>query len=135
MDIRRVTDAVAVSPQITPADVAQAAAQGFVLIVNNRPDDEEHGQPAGEEIAAAADAAGLLYVHIPVRGGPTAAQVEQTRAAVDAANGPVLLFCRSGARSIVTWSLGEAMGGARSRDELVGLGAQAGYDLSGVLPG
>jgi uncharacterized protein (TIGR01244 family) len=50
------------------------------------------------------------------------------------ADGPVLAFCRSGTRSIVTWSLGEALSGAQDRDALVKLGREAGYDLSGVLP-
>jgi uncharacterized protein (TIGR01244 family) len=49
------------------------------------------------------------------------------------AKGPVLAFCRSGTRSIVIWSLGQAQSGARPRDELVRLGAEAGYDLSPIL--
>ena len=49
------------------------------------------------------------------------------------APGPILAFCRSGTRSIVTWSLGQAASGARSRQELADLGRAAGYDLSGVL--
>lgn len=132
-DFRRVTDQFSVSPQIAPADVAAAAAQGFVLIVNNRPDGEDPAQPPGAEIEAAAKAAGLDYVAIPVRGGPSADQVAALREAVEAAGGPVLAFCRSGTRCIVTWSLGQAQAGARSRQELIDLGAQAGYDLSGVL--
>ncbi len=132
-DFRRVTDQFSVSPQIAPADVAAAADQGFVLILNNRPDGEDPAQPAGAEIEAAAKAAGLAYVAIPVRGGPTAEQVAAVREAVEGAGGPVLAYCRSGTRSIVTWSLGQAQAGARSRQELVDLGAQAGYDLSGVL--
>jgi uncharacterized protein (TIGR01244 family) len=55
------------------------------------------------------------------------------REAVDAADGKVLLFCRSGTRSINTWALGQAMSGKRSRDELMQLGYDAGYDLSGTL--
>jgi uncharacterized protein (TIGR01244 family) len=47
----------------------------------------------------------------------------------------VLAFCRSGTRSITTWSIGQAMSGAMSRGELVSLGRAAGYDLSGVLGG
>ncbi|MBC7167804.1 TIGR01244 family sulfur transferase [Phenylobacterium sp.] len=132
-DFRRVTDQFSVSPQIAPADVAAAAAQGFVLIVNNRPDGEDPAQPSGAEIEAAAKAAGLDYVAIPVRGGPSADQVAALREAVEAAGGPVLAFCRSGTRCIVTWSLGQAQAGARSRQELIDLGARAGYDLSGVL--
>ena len=133
-DFRRVTNSLSVSPQISEADLQRAAAEGFVLVINNRPDDEDPGQPSSATIEAAARAAGLNYVHIPVRGGPGIDQVEAVRAAVEAANGPVLAFCRSGTRSIVTWSIGQAMSGQTDRETLVRQGAEAGYDLSGVLP-
>ena len=134
VEFRWVTGDFAVGPQISVADVAAAAARGFTLIVNNRPDGEAPGQPPGAAIEAAARAAGLDYVHVPVSGRPDAAQVEAMRQAVDAAPGKVLAYCRSGVRSIVTWSLGQAAAGAMSRDELVGAAATAGYDLSAVLP-
>jgi uncharacterized protein (TIGR01244 family) len=134
-DFRRVTEDLSVAPQISVGDVAEAARQGFRLIINNRPDGEAPGQPTSAEIEAAARSAGLDYLHIPVTGGPTPAQVEAERVALDAADGPVLAFCRSGTRSIVTWSIGQAQSGERSRGELIGLGQAAGYDLSGVLGG
>ncbi|THD64807.1 TIGR01244 family sulfur transferase [Phenylobacterium sp.] len=134
-DFRRVTDDLSVAPQIGVADVAEAKAQGFTTIINNRPDGEDPAQPPGAAIEAAAKAAGLAYVHIPVRGAPGPAEVEAVRAAVEQADGPVLAFCRSGTRSITTWSIGQAQSGARSRGELVSLGREAGYDLSGVLGG
>ena len=133
-DFRRVTDQLSVAPQIGLDDLATAASQGFKLVINNRPDGEEPGQPTGAEVEAAARAAGLDYVHIPVRGGPTPDQVEANYRAVEAAEGPVLAFCRSGTRSIVTWSLGQFQADERSREELIELGAQAGYDLSGAFP-
>ncbi|WP_374571476.1 TIGR01244 family sulfur transferase [Phenylobacterium sp.] len=133
-DFRRVTDQLSVSPQISVADVAEAARQGFKTVINNRPDGEEPAQPAAAEIEAAARALGLAYAYIPVRGGPTREQVEAQASFIAGAEGPVLAFCRSGTRSIVTWSLGQAMSGERGREELVKLGAAAGYDLSGVLP-
>jgi uncharacterized protein (TIGR01244 family) len=129
----KVTDSFSVSPQITLADVASAAEQGFVLLINNRPDGEDPSQPSSAQMQAAAEAAGLGYVHIPVVGGPTPDQVEQVRQAIDQTDGPVLGFCRSGTRSIVTWSIGQALSGERSPAELIGLGAGAGYDLSSVL--
>jgi uncharacterized protein (TIGR01244 family) len=134
-DFRHVTDDLSVAPQIGVDDVAEAARQGFTTIINNRPDGEDPSQPPGAAIEAAAKAAGLAYVHIPVRGAPGPAEVEAVRQAVDAAEGPVLAFCRSGTRSITTWSIGQAMSGAMSRGDLVSLGRQAGYDLSGVLGG
>jgi uncharacterized protein (TIGR01244 family) len=132
-DFRKVTDDFSVAPQIELSDVARAKAEGFVLLINNRPDGEAPGQPASAEFEAAAKAAGLAYAHIPVRGGPTPDQIEAERRLLAETEGPVLAWCRSGTRSIVTWSVGEALAGARSRQDLVALGAGAGYDLSGVL--
>ncbi|RAK65407.1 TIGR01244 family sulfur transferase [Phenylobacterium kunshanense] len=134
-DFRRVTDDFTTSPQISLADVDEAARLGFRTIINNRPDGEAADQPAGAEIEAAARAAGLAYFHVPVVGGPGPDQVEAVRRILDEAEGPVLAFCRSGTRSIVTWSLVQSQSGARAPGELVSLGRQAGYDLSGVLLG
>jgi uncharacterized protein (TIGR01244 family) len=134
-DFRRVTDQLSVSPQISVADVDHAARAGFRTIINNRPDGEDPSQPAGHAIEAAARAAGLAYFHIPVRGMPSPEQIETTGQVLDQAPGPILAFCRSGNRSIVAWSLCQAASGAKSRQELIGLGRQAGYDLSGVLGG
>jgi uncharacterized protein (TIGR01244 family) len=130
-DIRPVTDRFAVAPQLQPEDLPALAGR-FRLIVNNRPDGEETGQPCGEAIAAAAEAAGLAYREIPIRGHPGRAEVAALRAAVDGAGGPVLAFCRSGTRSIMTWALAEAEAG-RPLDELARLGADAGYDLRPLL--
>jgi len=141
-DFRRVTDDFSTAPQISVADVAEAARQGFRTIINNRPDGEEPAQPTAQEIEAAAKAAGLAYFHIPVEvsqarglGGPTPEQVAATESVLAEAEAPVLAFCRSGTRSINTWALSQATSGARARDELVGLGRGAGYDLSGILGG
>lgn len=130
-DFRRVTDDFTTAPQISLDDVAEAARQGFRTIINNRPDGEAPDQPTSAQMEAAAKAAGLAYHHIPVRGGPTPDQVAETQALLAEAEAPVLAFCRSGTRSIVTWSLSQAA--TRPRDELVALGRNAGYDLSGVL--
>lgn len=132
-DFRRVTDELSVSPQISLEDVAEAASQGFRALVNNRPDGEAPGQPLAAEVEAAAHAHGMAYLHLPVVGGPTREQAVEMSAWLADQAGPVLAFCRSGTRSIVTWSLGQALSGARTPAELVELGASAGYDLSGVL--
>ena len=133
-DFRRVTDQISVAPQITLADLSAAAARGFKLVINNRPDGEDPSQPSSAQVEAAAKAAGLDYAYIPVRGSPTPDQVEAERELLETHPGPVLAFCRSGTRSIVTWSLGQAEADNYSREELVRLGADAGYDLSGLLP-
>jgi uncharacterized protein (TIGR01244 family) len=132
-DFRKVTDGFSVAPQIELSDIARAKAEGFVLVINNRPDGESPDQPTSAEMEAAAKAAGIAYVHIPVRGGPTPEQVDIEQKLLADTAGPVLAYCRSGTRSIVTWSIGQALAGERTRGDLVQLGTEAGYDLSGVL--
>jgi uncharacterized protein (TIGR01244 family) len=127
---RKVTETFAVSPQISVADIALAAAQGFTLVINNRPDGEAPGQPTSVEIEAAARAAGMDYLYVPVTGGPRPDQVEVVRAAVAGAE-KTLAYCRSGTRSIYTWALGQA--GAVDPETLMRQGAGAGYDLSPVV--
>ncbi|MDP9104294.1 MAG: TIGR01244 family sulfur transferase [Pseudomonadota bacterium] len=132
-DIRTVTPDFAVAPQIEPADMSEAKARGFTLVINNRPDGEAPGQPDSAEMQTAAEAEGLSYLHVPVVGRPSEDQVAAVAEAVKATKGPVLAFCRSGTRSIVTWAIGEAARGGRSREDLIGLGQSAGYDLSSVI--
>lgn len=133
-DIRRINDHVSVAPQIDPADVTELARQGFVAIVNNRPDDEDAGQPSGESVRAVAETLGLSYHAIPVtQAGFSANQVEAMRAALDAADGPVLAYCRSGTRSTNLWALAQASKG-EDPEGLVEQAAGAGYNLGGIRP-
>jgi uncharacterized protein (TIGR01244 family) len=134
-DIRKVTQDFSVAPQIAVADVAEAKALGFVKLINNRPDGEAPGQPTSAEIERAALQAGLAYAYIPFAGRPTREQAQAVAQAADQASGPVLAFCRSGTRSITAWAIGQALAGRRPPRELVELGAEAGYDLSGALGG
>lgn len=127
---RKVTDSFWVGPQLRPEDLAAVAADGARMIINNRPDFEEPGQPTGAELAAAARAAGLDYAEIPVAGAPGPDQAQAMRAAAEAAQGPVLAFCRSGTRSILLWALTQLTTGARDREDVLALARNAGFDLS-----
>jgi uncharacterized protein (TIGR01244 family) len=132
-DIRTVTPTFAVAPQISPDDMPELVAAGFKRIISNRPDAEVPPQLSSTAMAAAAKAAGLDYVHVPIVGMPSAAAVEAIFAAVEGAEGAVLAYCRSGTRSITAWAIGQAEHGHTTPQELITLGRDAGYDLSGVL--
>jgi uncharacterized protein (TIGR01244 family) len=128
-DIRRLSARIAVAPQITPDDLAAIAREGFTAVINNRPDGEAPGQPAGADIALAAEAANLAYAEIPI--GPTGMgmeDVEDCAAILRDATGPVLLFCRSGTRSANLALLAAALMG-EDTDALVEAGRAHGYDL------
>jgi uncharacterized protein (TIGR01244 family) len=129
---RQLTERVYASPQIGLAEVADAARAGFGLIINNRPEDESDDQVPGSEIAAAATAAGLGYVAIPVtHAGFSEAQVAAMVQALASTEAPVLAYCRSGTRSTLLWALAEASRGT-SPHSLAAATAKAGYDLSPV---
>lgn len=129
MELKRINDHISVSGQIQPEDVAAIKAGGFTTIVNNRPDGESPDQPDGAEIEAAAKAAGLAYVAIPLgRDGVSPDMVEKTRAALDASQGPVFAFCRSGTRSTTLWALSQA--GEMDGGDIIAAAAGAGYDMS-----
>jgi len=131
--MRQLDSSTLVSPrQLRPEDVASLAAEGVTLIVNNRPDDEEPGQPAGAEIEAAAREAGIAYRHVPVAGGFNLDDVLAMAEALDAADGKALLFCRTGTRSTFLWALARSERGV-AKEELVGRARAAGYDLRPIV--
>jgi uncharacterized protein (TIGR01244 family) len=93
---RKLTDKVLASPQIGRDEVAAAATEGVTLIINNRPEGESDDQTAGAEIEAAAKAAGLGYVAIPVtHAGFSEAQVKSMAEALAGADGKVLARARA----------------------------------------
>jgi len=81
--------------------MAEAARAGFRSVINNRPDFEEGPtQPTNASIEAAARAAGLEFRFLPV--GPMVQSPDEVAAMarlLDELPRPILVFCRSGARS------------------------------------
>ena len=131
----RLSDGFYVAAQITPEDVAEAAALGVRIIVNNRPDGEDAAQPSGAEIEAAARAAGLSYVAIPIdHSGFSHAQLDALAEAQTAPEGGILAYCRSGTRSTHLWALTQARGGSETIETIVESAAAAGYDLNPLRP-
>jgi len=131
-DVKPLADDIWVSAFVSPENLAELAPR-FRTIMNNRPNGEEPGQPSSAEIEAEARRLGLDYVHLPVVPG----KISQEQAAVfgDAIacrDRPILVFCRTGTRSATLWALSQA--GRRSPEEIIGIAAAAGYDLSALKP-
>jgi len=101
LPLRAVGPDVCVAPQLGPEAMAEAARAGFRSVVNNRPD-FEHGpeQPTNAAIEAAARAAGLEYRFLPVDGAyQSPEQIAAFARLMAELPRPILVFCRSGARS------------------------------------
>ena len=130
--LRQLDAKTLISGQIQPTDVAGLKQQGVTMIVNNRPDGEDPGQPRAGDIEAAAEKAGIAYRFVPIHRGIGPADVECMQEAIrDAGDGKLLAFCRSGNRSALAWAVARREQGA-SVEELEKAAAGAGVDLSPV---
>jgi uncharacterized protein (TIGR01244 family) len=129
----QINDKIAIAGQLALADFPGVAAVGFKAVVNNRPDGEEATQPTSAEEAAAAAAAGLAYAHIPVTGASISEQdVRDLQAVLAQTDGPVLVHCRSGTRSLTLYAIGEVLDGRMDRNAVIPFGADIGIDLRGA---
>lgn len=107
MTMTKLADDFAVSPQITVGDIPVIKAAGFQTIICNRPDGESADQTNFEDIETAAKEAGLAIHYIPVAGIMRREDVVDFSVALQQATGPVLAYCRSGARSTGLWELSQ----------------------------
>ncbi len=130
--IRQLDERTLVSGQIAPNEVAGLAAQGVTVLVNNRPDGEEDGQPFASDIEEAAAQAGIAYHFVPIIRGIGPADVEEMQKAWrEAEGGKLLAFCRSGNRSAFACALAHRDEGASSEEVHQRLTA-AGFDPSPI---
>jgi sulfide:quinone oxidoreductase len=109
MSFTKLSPHFSVSPQIDEAAVERAAREGFRLIVDCRPDNEEPEQPSFADVSAWAARRGLAAAHVPV----TLATLDDRAvvefdAAVGRADGPVLGYCKTGRRATAFWALSQA---------------------------
>lgn len=134
MNIQHITPDYAVSPQIAPEDVAAIKAAGFAAIICNRPDVEAPPGLQAEAVGAAAQAAALGFVVLPITYPTLVMDTARAQAAaVAAAGGPVLAYCATGTRSSIAWLMAQAAAGMPV-EEVIAAAAEAGYDLSGHRP-
>ena len=110
MRVLELAPQVYVSGQLFEHDVRLMAKQGVRSIMNNRPDGESMGQPLSADLANIAEELGMTFLHLPVNPKAITKQVvEEFAKARDELERPLLIFCRSGARSTTVWELAESI--------------------------
>ena len=130
--IRELDSSMMVCGQVAPHEIAGLAQQGVTVLVNNRPDGEEPGQPLAAEIEAAAEAAGMRYRYVPITRGIGPADVESMQEALrEAEGGKLLAFCRSGRRSAMALGIAKREEGC-SAEEVHQCLTDAGFDPSPI---
>ncbi len=131
METKQLTKNLSVTGQITAEDIADIAAQGFKVIINNRPDNEGENQPPAKSIAAIAKQHGITYVYQPVVGTAiTNEDAAEFIGNVETNDGPVLAQCRTGTRCTILWMLSQAKD--QNPDALLATATRAGYSLEQV---
>ena len=131
MPIFQLTDTLSVAGQITPEDIPGIAAQGITVVVCNRPDGEVPQQATMDEIEAACNATGLLFVRYPVTAmdfpGP---DLEGLGDLFDDPGQSVLAYCRTGTRCANLWV---ATRDPADQTDAVQIARNIGFDLSMVI--
>lgn len=110
--VQAIAEDVYAAPQLSPEAMASAAEAGFKAVLNNRPDMEGGpDQPTSAAIEAAAKAAGLAYAYLPVNGAyQSPEEIAQCAELLKTLPRPLLMFCRSGARSTKLYMQAVALG-------------------------
>lgn len=111
METRNIAAGVAVAPQVGPADVARLKAAGFASIICNRPDGEGPDQPPFAAVEAEARRHGMMARYLPVVPGKITAEHGAAFAALmRELPGPLVAYCRTGARAEALWQLAQQQG-------------------------
>ena len=105
----RVDATVGCGGQVDPAAMASLKSEGFVSVINLRLPTEEGANV--EQGRAAAQAAGLKYIHLPFNAAsPDSKVVDSFLAAVaDRTNQPVFIHCGSASRVGGMWTIKRAL--------------------------
>jgi len=109
MIIRQLTTELSVADQLTLDNLEAVKEAGFNAVICNRPDEEGEPHADADSMAQKANALGLEFRYLPVNGANiTDTDVAQHAALLSEVPGPVLTYCRSGARCAKLWALSEA---------------------------
>jgi sulfide:quinone oxidoreductase len=131
MPIFKLSESLSVAAQITPQDVPNIAAQGYTTVVCNRPDGEVPDQASMDEIEAACNAAGLLFVRYPVNAmNFPGADLDGLGELFDDPSQSVLAYCRTGTRCANLWV---ATRSDEDTPEAIKVARDIGFDLSMVV--
>jgi uncharacterized protein (TIGR01244 family) len=126
VNFARLETTVACAGAVTPAAVAEVKKMGFKAIFNLRLPGEAGADIEAE--TAAARAAGVTFIHLPLSGSaPDAAVVDRFLEAIAApGNQPALIHCASGNRAAALWLIKRVMTDGWDRDRAVAEASELG---------
>jgi sulfide:quinone oxidoreductase len=106
MNIKKLSDDVSVSPQLSVEDCTEILKMGFKSIICNRPDGECETQPSFSCINEQAHELGILTYYLPVISGAiTEENRQEFEFALSNLPKPIIAYCRTGTRSGILYSM------------------------------
>jgi uncharacterized protein (TIGR01244 family) len=121
IQLQKLTGKLVITSQLTAADLTRLKTEGFVNIIDMRPDGEAPDETPSDTMATTSESSGLKFSYIPVPHGDIPDEaVNQLGSVLSQQDGKTVLYCRTGRRAARTWGLYEA-----SR--------KGGMDLMGIL--
>ena len=135
MKIVQIDDKLSVSGQLTVSDVKHLANSGIKLLMCNRPDGEETGQPGFEEIEKAAIENQMSFVNIPCKGTNIPEHLLEEFVTVldnsDNNNDKIHAYCRTGNRCSVFWGLSHVR--TNSVEDTLKIANTLGFNFTPIL--
>ncbi|MGI9374016.1 MAG: TIGR01244 family sulfur transferase [Hyphomicrobiales bacterium] len=130
---KHIDDTLSVSAQLTESDISNAADEGFMTIINLRPDGENADAMTDETARSIAHSCGLQHAHIPINPKVITDDVADTLGkAFVRAKQPVLAYCGTGKRATLLWAT--TLAGSKNPQDVLALAVNAGFDLVELMP-
>jgi len=118
---------VTVAGQPTDEELRDLQTRGFTTLINLRPA-AELDEPEAPKVPA-----GVTYVEIPFNSETIASEhVAQTRAALEAAAGPVLVHCAGATRAAVVVAAAQAESAGEGAPQALQRAREAGFEIEGT---
>jgi uncharacterized protein (TIGR01244 family) len=108
LHFRNLTAEIAVSEQLTPANIQELKQLGFETVIDLRPDGGVHDPQSSRKVGEVVRSKGMRFFYFPVPDGDIPQAAVNGLAVALSKSDDVLLFCPSSRRAARTWALAEA---------------------------
>lgn len=134
MSFTAITEKLSVSEQPNVKGIKLFRDQGFMTLLNNRPENEDPAQPSSEAERQEAERCGLTYAFVPITSETiTEADVRAFQRVLEGSPGPVVAHCKTGTRSLNLYLIGEALDGRLAAEEVIEFGRSRGFDTTSAV--
>ena len=129
LNIKKLDSKLFVSSQISEYMIKEIADLGVKLILSNRPEGESIDQPSGNDLETQAKLLSIKFKSIPFSVNTlTRDKINSLSKILDDVKNPVLIYCKSGARSAMIWALSSILNSDKDINIISKKVADAGYD-------